>query len=134
MSRKHSSQFLYDTLRMVAESTYDSEIVDEDITIGPGFDYETKEARIEEKVEEWIEDAEKTFSDMGPSLSQKEKTSINSIARLYYKMPLGSTIDIEVGMKVVRVPGGWVHIYQGDLGVSSCYIAWSDEFQQEGMV
>ena len=133
--KNHSAQFLYDTLRLVAEYAYKSDVLDcgmEDITIGHDQEFADKDQWISEKVNEWMADAEKMYADLIPSIAKREFGDIGKIAKMYYKMPLGSTVDLGNGMKVIRVPGGWMHVYQTTLGITSVFVQWNDEFQREG--
>lgn len=102
-----------------------------DSNVGHGLDWESKDQWIEEKVEEWIGDAEKIFSDLGPELGKKEMEFINENARLYYKAPLGSEFILKSGLRVIRVPGGWMNILMTPIGVTSCFIPFDNEFIQE---
>lgn len=126
---KHSAQFMYDTLKMVANIFFKSEVID------TGMDHLTevkKEDWIDEKVEEWIELAEEKFKDMIPLLSKKDLELVSEIAKIYYKMPLGSSAYINDEIKIIRVPGGWIHIYRSGIGVSSSFVSFNNEFQVEG--
>jgi len=51
-----------------------------------------------------------------------------------YTMSLHDEINISRGCRALRVPGGWIYFFLGELGevITSTFVAFSDQFDFNG--
>lgn len=123
--------FLQAVICMLAEERYKEEIIDSGFEdeIGPGEQWDSKEEWMNDTISGWFNETAKKVKlfPEEPDLEVK-KLSIE-LAQSIYKLPLGEKLNIDEDVDIMRVPGGWVYIFDL-IGAKQniIFVPWSDEF------
>lgn len=112
-----------------AEDAYYEEIIEagEEDRIGPGEEYASKEDWMSSKITSWAEDVGRRFVDLTKELGGTEES--RGIAIKYHSLEIGESFRLGDGMKVRRVPGGWLHSQIDRDAVISVFVPLSKEFR-----
>ena len=107
-----NASFLKAVICMLAAENYKTEIVDcdmEDITIGPGLEFESKEEYMKITIKEWFEETQETVKVF--QIKEEEVTeSFKRMSNGFHLLKLGESFKLNDNYEITRVPGGWVFL------------------------
>ncbi len=112
-----------------AEEAYKEEIVATDMEdiIGPGQEYADKQDWMSSKIKDWADMVGDRCLNLGKELVGSNEA--REVAVKYYSLELGESFRLGDGMKVRRVPGGWIHYLIERDAVMNVFVPLSPEYQ-----
>lgn len=123
--------YLVGVLEYLGSQKYEEDIVGEDpeSTKDPSSEFYDREQWVKDTVDGWMDEFDALNASATRMSDYKDKTEAKTamskaslIEELYDRVPIGSSFNLSSDIKVIAVPGGWIHTAITHAGITSVFV------------